>query len=310
MPEPMVYDFRRYLAAKKTVDDRALNRHVRDTLERHLRSMPGGGPLRVLEVGAGIGTMAQRMANWDLFHGRDVHYTLLDADEANILEARRRLAAWAATSGQPDHGTEEGPLFVPVGTGRLHIEHIVADALTFHLDAQSEGRFDLLIASAFLDLVNIPDAMTSLWRLLGPGSLYYFTITYDGITAFEPSLDAALEENIEHLYHADMDARRSNGLKTGGSRAGRELLRLLAQGQSLLAVGASDWVVYPGPFGYEADEAYFLHFILHTMEKALAGHPALDGGRFAQWLATRHAQVEDHQLIYIAHQLDVLGRLP
>jgi hypothetical protein len=53
----MTLDYARYLAAKTTVDDRALNRHVLAEL-RCL--MPAGAP-RVLEVGAGLGTMAARL---------------------------------------------------------------------------------------------------------------------------------------------------------------------------------------------------------------------------------------------------------
>ena len=42
----MTFDYARYLVAKTTVDDRALNRHV---LAELCRLMPAGGP-RVLEL--------------------------------------------------------------------------------------------------------------------------------------------------------------------------------------------------------------------------------------------------------------------
>ena len=51
-------DFVRYLAAKQTVDDRALNAHVYETLRAALPP----GPLDVLEVGAGAGAMLDRLA--------------------------------------------------------------------------------------------------------------------------------------------------------------------------------------------------------------------------------------------------------
>ena len=56
----MTSDYARYLAAKTTVDDRALNRHV---LAELCRLMPAGAP-RVLEVGAGLGTMVARLMDW------------------------------------------------------------------------------------------------------------------------------------------------------------------------------------------------------------------------------------------------------
>ena len=55
-------DFQRYLSAKKSVDDRALNQHVWQSLHAALciQSEPAA-PLRVIEIGAGIGTMVERM---------------------------------------------------------------------------------------------------------------------------------------------------------------------------------------------------------------------------------------------------------
>ena len=56
----MTFDYPRYLAAKTTADDRALNRHVLAELRR---LMPVGAP-RVVEVGAGLGTMVARLMDW------------------------------------------------------------------------------------------------------------------------------------------------------------------------------------------------------------------------------------------------------
>jgi hypothetical protein len=40
----------------------------------------------------------------------------------------------------------------------------------------------------------------------------------------------------------------------------------------------------------------------------LTGCPDLETHLLEQWLETRHRQVEEGRLIYIAHQMDVLGR--
>ena len=70
----MTSDYARYLAAKTTVDDRALNRHVLAELRR---LMPAGAP-QVLEVGAGLGTMVARLMDWGAVGAGE--YILLDAD--------------------------------------------------------------------------------------------------------------------------------------------------------------------------------------------------------------------------------------
>ncbi len=91
----MDYSFDHYLAAKKTVDDRALNRPVWELLKSEVAQQLAmlERPLAVLEIGAGIGTMIERTLEWDLFadqrHG--VTYTAIDADEQNIAAARLRL---------------------------------------------------------------------------------------------------------------------------------------------------------------------------------------------------------------------------
>ena len=55
----------RYLESKKTVDDRALNQRVLASLRNELASRAESA-IAVLEVGAGIGTMATRLIDWQV----------------------------------------------------------------------------------------------------------------------------------------------------------------------------------------------------------------------------------------------------
>src|SRR5260370_25192412 len=91
----MTLDYARYLAAKTTVDDRALNRHV---LAELCRLMPAGAP-QVLEVGAGLGTMVVRLMDWGAVGGGE--YILLDADRQLLDCSRPWLCAWAPARGPP-----------------------------------------------------------------------------------------------------------------------------------------------------------------------------------------------------------------
>ncbi|MFM8321763.1 MAG: hypothetical protein ACKOC5_12690, partial [Chloroflexota bacterium] len=96
MTIPEQYAFPRYLAAKKSVDDRALNRWVWQAL---LQALPAadGQPLRVLEVGAGTGSMVERMLGWGALGAAE--YTAIDAAAENIAAAQDELPAWAAAAG-------------------------------------------------------------------------------------------------------------------------------------------------------------------------------------------------------------------
>jgi hypothetical protein len=161
----------------------------------------------------------------------------------------------------------------------------------------------------------LPRLLAEAGPLLKPGGLFYSTITFDGATILQPEIDLELDARIEALYHQTMDERITADQPSGDSRSGRHLFgHLRDAGVELLDAGGSDWVVFAGPGGYPADEAYFLHFIVHTIQTALQGHPRLDAARyaarFADWIEQRHQQIERGELVYIAHQLDFLGRLP
>lgn len=277
------FSFPRYLTAKKSVDDRALNRLVWSRLAEELAEQPIP---RVLEIGAGIGTMAERMAEWGLLER--ARYTALDGERENTDAARARLTGW--------QGWE------------LHVEQ--ADVFEFSARPAEQGAYDLLVAHAVLDLFDIPPALPRLLRPLRTGGLCYFTINFDGVTTLEPLVDPALDAQIEALYHRSMDERITDGKPSGDSRSGRHLFHLLpAAGVEILAAGSSDWVVHSRRGRYVEDEAYFLHCILHFFESTLTGHPELEQGAFADWLAARRDQIARGELVYIAHQMDFLGWL-
>jgi len=303
---PPTYSFQRYLAAKKSVDDRALNRYVWQTLADNLHTSSPRNPLKVLEIGAGIGTMAERLWDWGLL--RSAYYTGIDAQSENIASGRSRLKSWAADRDYRALSTGDGLSFRK-GDQQVSFDLQAVDLFDFIAREAGGHTWDLLIAHAFLDLVNIPSTLPRLFKLLPTGGSFYFSLNFDGATLFEPSIDPAFDELVQILYHRTMDERLVNGLPSGDSRSGRHLFaNLQANGVQVLAVGASDWVVYAGPQGYPADEAYFLHFIIHTINMALAGHPELDTHRFSTWTRARHAQIEREELVYIAHQLDYVGQ--
>ncbi|MDD5466236.1 MAG: class I SAM-dependent methyltransferase [Anaerolineales bacterium] len=299
------YSFARYLAAKRSVDDRALNRQVWETLQARLAGRGEAAPLRVLEVGAGIGTMVERLLDWDLL--RRAHCTALDQDAASLALAPQRLAAWAAAHGCRAERTAAG---ISLAGDDLHLEVALhpGELEAYLAGGEGAGGYNLLLAHAFLDLVDLETTLPPLLRQLAPGGLFYFTLNFDGLSVFAPPFDPRLDELIVALYHGAMDARRREGAPAGESRAGRRLFDAIAQaGGRLLEAGASDWVVFPRDGAYPGDEAYFLHFILHTVEMALQGHTDLQAGALRRWAATRHAEVRRGELVYLAHQLDFLG---
>jgi SAM-dependent methyltransferase len=283
--------FIRYLAAKRSVDDRALNRRVWDAMlaaarnpaaqARAVSSAIAGGP-RVLELGGGIGTMVERVTEESRLLPSS--WTMIDEQPALIARARERLA-----------GKAPFPL------------ELIATSLDAYLAAPFQP-FDLVIANAFLDLLDPPRALPRMTGLCRPGGLFLFSITFDGITVFEPEIDRALDTSIVELYHRTMDERVSGGKRSGDSRCGRHLLSLLPQcGCSIMAAGSSDWIVYPSSGQYAADERFFLGCILGFFEESLSARPEMDRPTLHTWLRTRREQLARAELVFMAHQLDVLA---
>jgi SAM-dependent methyltransferase len=297
------YSNRRYLAAKKTVDDRALNQNVVGRLRTELLASENTSP-RVLEIGGGLGTMVTRLVDWNVLKSAD--YQLLDVDAELLADSRDWFRTWAASTG----------FSVETSTDAVRIQRDDTDVtVTFiraeigdYLDAPSGGASaDLLIANAFLDLVDVPNVLPLLFRRAAPNGLFWFPINYDGDTIFQPDQpgDAALMQ----AYNRSMDERVRYGRRAGDSLTGRRLFgHLAAAGATVLSAGASDWVVHGRGGRYEADEAYFLDHILYTIDEALEKRPEVDAEMLAQWVAVRRHELERGELVYAAHQLDFVGR--
>jgi SAM-dependent methyltransferase len=266
----------RYLAAKRTVDDRAFDRRVRDRLLDELPATP-----RVLEAGCGTGVTVPRLVDWGVTAGS---YRGVDRDPT-VVAAARESGPGGLDSHPVDGGFRVGDLTARFETG---------DAL----DAFDDERADLVVAQAFLDLVPIDAALDAFAGALGPDGLVYAPITFDGETIFQP--DHPADDAVVAAYHAAIDDAPGRD-----ARAGRHLLDACrARDGDLLAAGASDWVVHPRDGGYPAEERRFLATILAFVEDAVAGTvPDADA-----WLRTRRRQLEAGALTYVAHGYDVLYR--
>ena len=292
----MEYSFPHYLLSKQSVDDRALNKDVLNALKANLPQQP----FRIIEVGAGIGTMLRRLVRWDVIrHGE---YVMVDEMAENIDYASEWIPKWAKETGLSVEG--RGGKRFRISDEARDIQIRLEQSDVFDFIQRNQEPADLLIAHAFLDLLPMPESLMKLLSITR--SLAWLTVNFDGLSVLEPVIDAALDEKIERLYHETMD-RRPTG---GDSRSGRNLFNhLRGTGAEILATGASDWVVYAVNGSYPEEEEYFLNFILHFFEVSLTGHAGLNSESFTRWLRKRHVQVERGELVYIAHQLDFLVRV-
>ncbi len=299
------YTYPRYLAAKKTVDDRALNSRVFQHVQEYLSEEREEG-LNILEIATGIGTMIPRILSLPLT-GK-VYYHAIDLSPDNIASAREYLAGWAAENCEDFRPFGDNQFKLKVNAAEITVKLECADIFSWIADNMNLRQWDLLIANAFLDLIDLNRQLPLLADLLKPAGAFYFTINFDGETIFQPVSDPAFEKKLMDAYHKTMDARITAGMPSGDSRTGRHLFTALpAAGFDILSAGSSDWIVFPKAGKYEAEEGYFLHFIVQTVTGALQESSVIDSGRLQQWGSERHQQIKNGQLTYIAHQLDFYG---
>ena len=257
-------EFSRYLRAKTIIDDKSLNWRVLAHLQQELKGIKKP---TVVDVGAGIGTGLERLLDWDIIN--TAHYTAIDLDPKLMDLAKDRL-----------NKTIDG-LF------------LVSSLSDFASNPDNQNRFDLVMAHAFLDIVNLEESLKSLVQLACANGLLYFPITFDGESIFEPK--HSHDTVVLSEYHNSM-------CEKGNSKTGRKFFHALRkESVEILEMGSSDWIVYPTNDKYQADERFFLNYIVMMIEKSV-GKDALE------WAISRRQDIDKGRLVYIAHQIDCLAR--
>ena len=295
----------KYLAAKKSIDDRSLNHHVwscmLDTVGRDFDTKT----LRVLEIGCGIGTMVERfLQHWS---SGGCEYIAIDIEPAFIEHAQKRIQIWAAELGFEVENPSGNKFNLRSSHDIDHrVEFVVGDVRDIMLDPKSSVAYDLIICHAFLDLIDVDEVVPPLLALLHPGGYFYFTLVFDGVTEFLPAMEDVEDALILDLYHRSMDERRVEGAPSGHSQTGRRLYGLLSKSETIFeAMGASDWVVKAQR--ENSDENVFLHHILEMVFNELSDNPLIEPTVLQKWIHARQNQVDKGELLYIAHQLDYFG---
>jgi SAM-dependent methyltransferase len=298
--------FIEYLDVKKAIDDRSLNSSVWHALVATMPKATRDHPWQVLELGAGIGSMIQRLIEWDFLHF--ACYIALDASPTFLSEASNRLGHWATHNGLGVQADKSG-LSISDASHEIQIQFVAQEAQQWLSAKERFEQFDLVIAHAFLDLVHLETTLPLILKGLRNEGLFYFTLNFDGLTVFEPPLEESLDEQIICLYHRTMEERLAGNQPSAGAYSGRRLMRVLHQaGGDLLRAGASDWVIHAVQGKYPSGEDRFLRFLLQMVEESLSERSEIEATKFRYWLEQRHRQIDQGQLSLIVHQLDLLGR--
>lgn len=287
------FDYVRYLKVKKTIDDSSLNGRVwkamADWMNQRGREE---APLRILEIGAGIGTMIERLLDAGLLH--QCVYTALEMEPGFREAAFDHLDGWRRARGFRLH--RESPDYWRLDNTAcdFKIHWVTGDALEVH-ERFAPDAFDLVIGHAVIDLLPVTRCLPVLLTRVRPGGACYFSVNYAGQTIFQPP--HPFDETVIRAYHRDMDACFPDD-DWQPSQTGRRLGSWLsAQGHRLVAEGESDWKLPRNAM--DADTVQFIANILDTIETALAGLPELP-----DWMAARRRQLQSGALQFRAANRD------
>lgn len=331
----MTFSYPKYLDAKRTVDERARHPNVWDAFITRLRDAAAraarrGDSLRILEIGGGVGDLAIKIAR--ALPSVPVEYTLVDIEPANLKAARRRLqhALPEAHTSHVLDGLGTTPASSPNHTDTATSSHtmfyLVRDDITCLGDGRTDPpvqkartrTYDAVCGQAIMDIVPARILLQKASSMLRDKGAIYLPIHFDGRTDFEPLYNPEVDELVSSIYHESMTRTWEDidgCVHTfNGSRSGRDLItHAESAGLSVMAAGASDWIVLPsdrreggGADGYPSGEAHFLRCMLHFVESELSASHRISAEEADAWSSARRKQLAAGELAMFVHNLDVL----
>lgn len=285
------FDYIKYLDAKKAIDDRSLNKEVWNEFSGWVKSRKSETEnFKVLEIGAGIGTMIERLLDASLL--TKCHYIALEPEGPFKEAAKLRLQAWAEIRGLTFRVRSSNSWLLSGDGLDVTIEWLVKSAENI-TNLFKDKSFDLLLSHAVIDLLPVPDIMPNIIKKLQEQGAYYFSLNFSGSTKFDPQHKH--DDVISRHYHADMD-KRFPELDWQPSLTGLELSNNMEMHRCKTAAeGESDWLL-------GKDDQIFIENILETVNKALLGLPGLDA-----WFAKRIEQNNKGKLMLKISNRDCFG---
>ena len=147
--------------------------------------------------------MVERLLDWGLL--TRAAYTGIDREAGLIRAAAERLHGYAAARQASLIEASGGVMRFSTPAQDVRITLEAADLFDF-LDREPEkSTWDLLVAHAFLDLIDLAAALPRLLSLLLPADYSISASILTGPPSSSPPIDPDLDARIEALYHRTMD---------------------------------------------------------------------------------------------------------
>jgi SAM-dependent methyltransferase len=270
-----------WLAARRPYDDAALDPLAVAAIRVWAATLPDGPPVVVVDLGSGTGAALRRVAGW--LAPRPIRAYAVDHDAELLERAGTAMACQEMV-------TLVGDLLVPL------------DALA----GPPDGTVDLVVGHALADLVPLDRLAARSAALARPGGLIHLVLAYDGLTAFGPSVDPALEAAVLAAFHRHMDRAATRTPSYGGSTAGRRL------GPALAAAGLTVLVDAPSTWDVRADDGAGGRRVLDRLIRYVVDAARAVGGvaprDLSRWESARRAALDDGRLSVRVGHRDVLAQ--
>jgi SAM-dependent methyltransferase len=289
-------ELERYFEAKAFVDEKSLHEPTKSLFLAVAGRLKG----KVLDLGCGSGKMLQRLLEWGI--PESTIYVGVDSDPGVVEPFQHTFNAFL---GQVQTNAKENRIEITARQGIRIVLH--TQRAEDYLSEQEQ--FEVITSCSFFDLVNVYSVLPLVYEKLTGGGCGYFVCNFAGETYFEPVISSELDERVVRLYHDSMRRRNLTlGIPDGEYCSGRKLAPIWQRcGGEVISLGSSDWVLYPRHGEYPREERHLLQFILNLVTQALRGYSELAPEEIDFWIGERKRQLDDGQLIFVAHNLDFLG---
>lgn len=263
-----------WLALRAAADHRSRSPALLRAACRHLyRQAPAAGRLRIVELGAGTGSMLRVLAPR---LPTPQCWTLVDKDAALLAAAQ-----------------------VPAGrAGRVIVRRVRADLAEPGVLPGLLREMRLITASALLDLVSAQWCRQLVRAAARAGAVLHAALTYDGRITLDPA--DPLDRAVRLLFNRHQCTDKGFGPALGPAAAAT-LVRTAAAAGAMVQTARSDWQLGPA-------DAALLRPLLDGWAAAAAEIAPRLTDAIAGWLARRSAQIDAGRLrVRVGHR-DVLAR--
>lgn len=253
----------------------------------------GGGPLEVVDLGAGTGSNLRYLAP---LIGGEQRWKLVDHDQELLAAALVRIREWAEARGA--RAASRGAIYC-VEAADFALE-IVCDPCDLRfLDRVSFPAHGLVTAAALLDLVSHDWLVELADRCRTARSLVHFALTYDGRTTCAP--EESGDDEALALFNAHQLGDKGFGPALGPRAAAAALAELGARGYRVGAA-QSDWRID------RRSRAMQLALLDGWRAAALAMAPER-GLALTAWHERRRAHLEAGRSELLIGHVDLVGSL-